>query len=391
MLFQIKSKPEDFIVEEVLREWVPLWKWDFLYVFFEKENLTTMDIVDDLTKKFHLQRDEIWIAWLKDKAWITRQWISISQRSLNKIWWEELFIQTLWKKVRILEKSYNETWLKVASNLWNKFEIHLRARQNISKEVKNQVDNNVQKIIEKWFPNCFGMQRFGKWKKNFYEAKDRLRQLAKEFNEKWKLKEADLPYHLRFLLQAYPSMYFNEYVLNRWEKWLFLLQWDILVDRFNSNWVKTVVYDSQNIYPFDYQKLKKEKADLNFFEPDISDKCDVFDLNKRFPTWPMLWRNLLLPSQWTKARVRDNQLLQLAEFDEWIQQVCKIYNLWWVRRVLFIKVSDLKFEWDNDDIKLQFFLPTGSYATTLVSFILQWIDYLTLKDNSLLIPRISAK
>ena len=29
------------------------------------------------------------------------------------------------------------------------------------------------------------------------------------------------------------------------------------------------------------------------------------------------------------------------------------------------------FEWDNDDIKLQFFLPTGSYATTLVSFILQ--------------------
>jgi len=391
MLFQIKSKPEDFIVEEVLWEWVPSWKWDFLYIFFEKENLTTMDVVDDLTKKFHLQRDEIWIAWLKDKAWITKQWISISQRSLSKIWWEELFIQTLWKKVRILEKSYNEFWLKVASNLWNRFEIRLRAKQNISKEIKNQIENNVQKIIEKWFPNCFGMQRFGKWKKNFYEAKDRLKQLAKEFNEKWKLKEADLPYHLRFLLQAYPSMYFNEYVLNRWEKGLFLLQWDILVDRFNSNWVKTAIYDSQKIYPFDYQKLKKEKSELNFFEPDISDKWNDFNSDKRFPTGPMLWWNLLLPSEWSKARVRDNQLLELAEFDEWMQQVCKIYNLWWVRRVLFIKVPNLKFEWDNDDIKLQFFLPTWSYATTLVSFILQWIDHLTLKDNFLLIPRISAK
>ena len=389
MLFQIKSKPEDFIVEEVLWKWIPSWKWDFLYVFFEKENLTTMDIVDDLTKNFHLQRDEIGIAWLKDKAWITRQWISISQRSLSKIWWEESFIQKLWKKVRILEKSYNEYWLKVASNQWNKFEIRLRARQNISKETKNQIENNVQKIIEKWFPNCFWMQRFGKWKKNFYEAKDRLKALAQEYNEKWKLKEADLPYHLRFLLQAYPSMYFNEYVLNRREKWLFLLQWDVLVDRFNSNWVKTVVYDSQKIYSFDYQKLKREKIDLNFFEPDISDGCDDFDSNKRFSTWPMLWRNLLLPSEWTKARVRDNQLLQLAEFDEWMQQVCKIYNLRWVRRVLFIKVPDLKFEWDNDDIKLQFFLPTWTYATTLVSFILQWIDHLTLKDNSLLIPRIS--
>ena len=388
MLFQIKSKPEDFIVEEILWEWIPSWKWDFLYVFFEKENLTTMDIVDDLTKNFHLQRDEIGIAWLKDKAWITRQWISISQRSLSRIWWEESFIQTLWKKVRILEKSYNESWLKVASNKWNKFEIYLRARQNISVEIKNQIENNVQKIIEKWFPNCFWMQRFGKWKKNFYEAKDRLKQLAQEYNEKWKLKEADLPYHLRFLLQAYPSMYFNEYVLNRWEKWLFLLQWDILVDRFNSNWVETAVYNSQNIYEFDYQKLKKEKGDLNFFEPKISDKWDDFDSNKRFPTGPMLWWNLLLSSEWTKARIRDYQLLELAEFDEWMQQVCKIYNLRWVRRVLFIKVPDLRFEWDNDDIKLQFFLPTWSYATILISFILQWIDHLTLKDNSLIIPRI---
>ena len=412
MLFQIKSKSEYFIVEEILWEWIPSWKWDFLYIFFEKENLTTMDIVDDLTKNFHLQRDEIGIAWLKDKAWITRQWISISQRSLSKIWWEESFIQTLWKKVRILEKSYNEFWLKVASNQWNKFEIRLRARQNIPEDIKNQIENNVQKIIEKWFPNCFWMQRFGKWKKNFYEAKDRLKQLAQEYNEKWKLKEADLPYHLRFLLQAYPSMYFNEYVLNRWEKWLFLLQWDILVDRFNSNWVKTAVYDSQKIYEFDYQKLKKEKSNLNFFEPDIllssfwtqwkilgdvqdsssqAPQNDKFNPNKRFPTWPMLWWNLLLPLDWTKAYVRDNQLLELAEFDEWMQQVCKIYNLWWVRRVLFIKVPDLKFEWDKDDIKLQFFLPTGSYATILVSFILQWIDHLTLKDNSLLIPRISNK
>jgi len=389
MLFQIKSKPEDFIVEEVLWEWVPSWKWDFLYVFFEKENLTTMDIVDDLTKNFHLQRDEIGIAWLKDKAWITRQWISISQRSLSKIWWEKLFVQTLWKKVRILEKSYNEFWLKVASNQWNKFKIRLRARGNITKEIKNLIKNNIQKVSEKWFPNCFGMQRFWKWKKNFYEAKDRLKQLAKEYNEKWRLKESDLPYHLRFLLQAYPSMYFNEYVLNRWEKGLFLLQWDILVDRFNSNWVKTAIYDSQKIYPFDYQKLKKEKSELNFFESDISDKWNDFNSDKRFPTGPMLWWNLLLPSEWSKARVRDNQLLELAEFDKWMQQVCKIYNLRWVRRVLFIKVPDLKFEWDNDDIKLHFFLPTGSYATTLVSFILQWIDYLALKDNSLLIPRIS--
>ena len=389
MLFQIKSKPEDFIVEEVLWGWIPSWKWDFLYVFFEKENLTTMDVVDYLTKNLHLQRDELGIAWLKDKVWITRQWISISKRSLDKIWWEDLFAKILWEKVRILKKYWNESWLKVASNDWNKFKIRLRARQKISNEIKSQVENNVQKIRERWFPNCFGMQRFWKWKKNFYEAKNRLGALAQEYQKKWDLTELDLPYHLRFLLQAYASMYFNEYVLNRWEKGLFLLQWDILVDRFNSNWVRTAVYDSQNIYLFDYQKLKKEKTDLKFFEPEIDWGAVESHSDKRFSTWPMIWWNLLIPWKWTKARVRDDQLLSLAEFDDSIQQVCKIYWLWWVRRVLFIKCPDLKFEWESDDIILEFSLPTGSYATTLVSFILQWIDYLTLKDNSLVIPKIS--
>ena len=215
--------------------------------------------------------------------------------------------------------------------------------------------------------------------------------LAKEFESKWKLVESDLPYQLRFLLQAYASMYFNEYVLNRWEKWLFLLQWDILVDRFNSNWVQTAIYNSQKIYKFDYQKLKKEKSELNFFEPEIDrDFVEVYS-DRWFSTWPMLWWNLLVPSWGTKARVRDDQLLSLADFTNSIQQVCKIYWLWWIRRVLFIKVPDLKFEWDGDDIVMEFSLPTWSYATTLISFILQWIDYLTLKDNSLLVPRILNK
>ena len=391
MLFQLKSKPEDFIVEEILPQWVPSWKWDFLYAFFEKKNMTTMDVIDYLTRIFHLQRDEIWIAWLKDKIWITKQWISISKSCLDKIWWENLFIKTLWKKVVILEKSYNEFWLKVASNQWNKFMVCLRARGNITNDIKDQIENNIQKISEKWFPNCFWMQRFWKWKKNFYEAMERLEELAKIYRENWKLKEWDLPYHLRFLLQAYPSMYFNEYVLNRWEKWLFLLQWDILVNKFNSVWVKTAVYDSQNICEFDYKKLKKENTNLKFFEPENLIKEGPYDWDIWFSTWPMLWWNLLVPSISSKSRVRDDQLFSLAWFDEWMQQVCRIYNLWWVRRVLFIKVPDLKWGWNNDDIELDFSLPTWSYATTLISFVLQWIDYLTLKDNSLLIPRISNK
>lgn len=391
MLYQVKQYLEDFVVEEIMLKWVPSWHWDFLYIFFEKRNLTTMEIVDYLTQILHIQRDEIWIAWLKDKAWITRQWLSVSKQTLNRIWWEDKFLQILWNKVQILEKSFNESPLKVASNDWNKFQIRLRVKQEISQEIKNQIEFNVNKICEKWFPNCFGMQRFWKWKKNFYEAKDRLFSLAEQYRKNWKLTNEDLPYHLRFMLQAYASMYFNEYALNRREKWLFMLQWDILVNRYSWIGVETAVYDSWKMMKFDYQKLKKEKSECWFFEPENEWELELFDFDKWLPTWPMLWWNLLLSKEWTKARVRDDQLLQLAEFDENIQNVCKIYSLWWIRRVLFVRVPELHFEWDKDDILLEFSLPTWSYATVLLAFVLEWIDNLTLKDNSLIIPRISSK
>lgn len=389
MLYQVKQFAQDFEVEELLPEWVPSGNGDFLYVFFQKENLTTMEVVDYLTQTFHLQREEIGIAWLKDKMWITRQRISVSKSSLTKIWWQQLFIDELWKKVQILTISFHDIWLKVASNAWNKFKIFLRAKQPISSEIKSQIEYNVYNIREKWFPNCFGMQRFGKWKKNFFEAKERLNFLADKLEENGKLLTEDLPYHLRFMLQAYASMYFNEYVLNRWEKWLHLLQWDVVVDKYSSNWVNVAVYDSQKIYPFDYQKLKKEKSDYWIFMPEVLWKVLTMDSEKWFPTGPMLWWNLLVPCEWTKARVRDNQIFELAGFDESIQQVCKIYGLWWVRRVLFVRVFDLKFGWVWNDIALEFSLPTGSYATVMLAFVLEWIDELTLKDNSLVIPRIS--
>jgi tRNA(Glu) U13 pseudouridine synthase TruD len=51
-------------------------------------------------------------------------------------------------------------------------------------------------------------------------------------------------------------------------------------------------------------------------------------------------------------------------------------------------VSDLEFRRDKSDLVLNFSLPTGSYATTLISFILKDVDYLTLKDNALIIPRL---
>ena len=84
MLYQCKQQPEDFVVEEVLPS-LPSGKGEVFYVFFEKKNLTTMEVIAHLQRVCSLSREELGIAGLKDKAGITRQWISIFKSRLERV------------------------------------------------------------------------------------------------------------------------------------------------------------------------------------------------------------------------------------------------------------------------------------------------------------------
>ena len=61
MLYQFKQEPEDFIVEELLSEY-PSGKGDVFYVYFEKRNLTTMEVLTSLQDSLALQREDLGIA-----------------------------------------------------------------------------------------------------------------------------------------------------------------------------------------------------------------------------------------------------------------------------------------------------------------------------------------
>lgn len=377
MLYQFKQQLDDFVVEEMLPE-LPSGRWDVFYVFFEKKNLTTMEVIEYLWKQLHLSREELGIAWLKDKAWITRQWITIYKSVLTRIGGESVFLNCLSGIVTVLDTSWWEDFLRVWTNSWNRFFVRMRAQQLISQEVKNQIEQNICLIQSRGFPNCFGSQRFGKRNKNFWEAQ---RILSETLAQK-----AD--YRLRFMLQAYASMYFNEYVMNRWQKSLFLLGGDIVVDRYYAKWARLGVYQNQKIHLFDYLSLKQETINSAFFEPWNFQNILPFEEKKRIPTWPMLWWNLLLAPKNSKARIRDDLLLELAEYNEQVVENFKLYQLWGIRRPLWVYMDDLEWSFEEDDLLLNFSLPTGSYATVLLAFVLKDIDSLTLRDNRLEIPRI---
>ncbi len=374
MLFQFKSQPEDFVVEEILTE-NPQWKGDVLYVYFEKRNLTTMEILEHLGRELHVSREELGIAWLKDKDGITSQWITVFKSVLQRIWGETVFCESLGKITTIKKITRGETPLKIGTNQGNHFKIRLQIKTPLTEPQLEKVQSNITKIMKNGFPNCFGSQRFGKRNKNFYEAKKIL------FEH-----QGTNQYHLRFMLQAYASMYFNEYVMNRRAKGQFLFDGDLVVNGYSALNSNVWTYHQQKITLFDYKKEKEKKADSPFFEPDFFGERIDFEDKKWIPTWPMIWWNLLLPEWNTKARIHENQWLEMLTFWKEQEQICKQYQLRWIRRPLRVYPSDFSSFFSEQEMTFEFTLPTGSYATTLLSFIFEGIDQKTLKENRLEIP-----
>lgn len=73
---RIKVRPEDFLVEE-LPAYEPCGEGEHLYLFVEKTDLSTMNLVEALARHYGVRREAIGYAGLKDKRAVTRQLLSV--------------------------------------------------------------------------------------------------------------------------------------------------------------------------------------------------------------------------------------------------------------------------------------------------------------------------
>jgi len=100
--FSFKQKSQDFIVEEKL-PFALAGKGDAFFVFFEKRNINTMDVVEHLCSSLKISRLTLGIAGLKDKKAMARQWISIYQSALKRMGGEVVFVNCLAEVAKILK------------------------------------------------------------------------------------------------------------------------------------------------------------------------------------------------------------------------------------------------------------------------------------------------
>ncbi|MFA6255572.1 MAG: tRNA pseudouridine(13) synthase TruD [Candidatus Absconditabacterales bacterium] len=352
-LFSFKQKSQDFIVTEEL-PFTLAGRGDAFFVFFEKRNLNTMDIVHHLCAAFNLSRLSLGIAGLKDKKAITRQRICIYKSALKKLGGEKAFLESIGEVAKVLKTGRHTTPIGMTTPIQNSFYIRLRANKKLSEKEKDISNRKILSLCKKGFPNLFGNQRFGIEGKNPQQGSDILQGKLKLQDKK----------DIVFKIQAYASSIFNEYVHTRTKKGLQILEGDIVIDIANHKKHQFGIYqaDTKTVKLFDDTQKNEQ-----FFRYPSNLKGEIpFNAEKMMITGPVIGYNLLLAPKNSFAGNKEQGLLDKNGISEKSLKLCKEYKIFGIRRPIWVFPQKVHIQFQQDDILLNFTLPSGSYASIII-------------------------
>jgi tRNA pseudouridine13 synthase len=155
----LKQSNEDFLVEEQpLYE--PCGEGEHVYLFIEKNGLTTTEAVHRIARGFHMHRRNIGFAGLKDKHAVTRQHISLWLPGVE----EDRIVEGVQRvnetqqKLKILWHEKHTNKLKRGHHGGNRFVLRLREVEPTHVVRAKQV---LDVMAKRGVPNYVGDQRFG--------------------------------------------------------------------------------------------------------------------------------------------------------------------------------------------------------------------------------------
>jgi len=155
----IKSRPEDFFVEEI-PAYEPSGSGTHVYAQIEKKGLGTREALDRIARALNIQRRDIGTAGLKDAHAVARQWISIEHIEPARL--EQLSLA----EVRVIKTSRHTNKLKPGHLRGNRFAVRLRRLAMPPEEALAIAEKTLAILVAKGVPNYFGPQRFGNHRNN---------------------------------------------------------------------------------------------------------------------------------------------------------------------------------------------------------------------------------
>ncbi len=309
----LRQQPEFFQVDELLE--VPdAAGGEHLWLQIKKRGLNTQDVVQRLSSVCGIAQRNISFSGQKDRHAVTTQWFSVLDTK-QQIDPQQL---TLGDQVTLLAHSRQQRKLRRGMHKANQFRIVLTQVSD-----PEATEQRLQQVAGQGVPNYFGDQRFG------YDGRNLERALALFAGKRMNRNQSSMA------LSAARSLLFNQIVSER-----------ICRD------------DLDRVAAGDVMMLAGSRS---FFtagqESDLEQRLAEGDILHAAP----LWGKGIAPSD----NLNQQQAIAIASrYPEFAEGLAKQMSAEY--RPLLLKPTQLHWSWQDNQLTIEFILPTGSFATALL-------------------------
>ncbi|MBB1318034.1 tRNA pseudouridine(13) synthase TruD [Shewanella sp. SR43-4] len=324
----LRTHNSDFIVQEIL-PFTPTGEGEHHMLHVRKNGMNTVYVAEILAKFAKVHPKEVTYAGQKDKNAITEQWFGIRIPGKETPEWAQLNDE----KLTILSSSRHSKKLRIGALLGNRFVLTLR---NITDAT--DVDMRLQQIAKLGVPNYFGEQRFGHDGKNLILGRQML---SGGRNIKDRHKRS-------MYLSAVRSNIFNQ----------------VVSFRLANHHIETLIGDCVMLAG------SKSYFTVEAWDAVLTTRLAEKDIQLAAPLWgrgtPLAQGDALAV-----------EMMPLAEFSADLQGLEEA-GLTQERRPLLLEPQGMKWQFDADTLTLEFILPAGSYATSVLR---ELVDYQDVQES----------
>ena len=324
---KIRSSNEDFQVDEI-QQFTPSGSGEHVWLKIKKSGENTDWVAKNLAQIAGVPRRDVSYAGMKDRNAVTTQWFSVQMPGREAPDWQTALNNKNLDSIQVLEECRHDRKLKRGALKGNQFKLTLRDFQGEETELAE----SIQRIKEQGVPNYYGVQRFGHGGFNVNKAEQ-------WFSGEFKVKDRN---KRSIYLSAARSWIFNHILSARVAE---------------GSWNQAVVGD---VYMLNGSNSCFNQDVDEALDEEIIQRVILHDINPS----GALWGRGRLASQHTIADLEEN----IASKFNILCEGLEVNGLRQERRSLLLSMKNIEYQMiDSHTVVLEFSLPQGTYATTVLS------------------------
>ncbi|MCH1925476.1 tRNA pseudouridine(13) synthase TruD [Shewanella sp. C32] len=333
----IRTENADFVVQEIL-PFTMTGEGEHHLLYIQKDGLNTVEVAERLSKFAKVHPRDVSYAGQKDKNAITEQWFCVRIPGKETPDWHNLNGERL----TVLQAVRHNKKLRIGALSGNRFKLTLRNVVGMDALLER-----LAQVKQLGVPNYFGEQRFGNDGANIQKARDMFAgKKVKSSNQK------------AMFLSAMRSLVFNQ----------------VVTQRLAQHQLQPLAGDCVMLAG------SRSFFTVEQWDDELLGRLTSRDIQLSAP----LWGDGELPSASDAAAV---ELAALAGYESDLAGLEK-YDLKQERRPLLLLADNFSWQQLNDDaITLDFVLPAGAFATSVLRELAQYQDMADVRRQQWLAER----